>query len=133
MRYLRLILSFWLAIAVPTTAMASLVNADHCQRMQESQAMAGMDHAQHARHMQSAPDGSDKTSVQNPVQHADSGCTCGCNCFNAHCAAAFLGFMDGLLAQADFYDGPVVLASRTQPGHLASAHHLELLRPPTLS
>lgn len=133
MRILNLFLIGWLAIAVPTTAMASIINTDHCQRMKKDQSMSGMNHAQHAMPMQSSVDAATMAHLEHQKKQTDNGCNCGCNCSNQHCATSFTSFMGGLPTMTSFFDGTTQNILRTQPGHLTSAHHLELLRPPTLS
>ncbi len=133
MRFLRLILIGWLVIAVPTTAVASIMNKGHCQQMQEKPMAAGMDHSQHAMHKQQSANPQSMSHAMHQDKQAQNGCTCGCNCFSQHCATGFSGLMSGLSTVADFFDGISLQTLRAESGHLTSAHHLDLLRPPTLS
>ena len=133
MLFLRLLLICWLAVAVPTTAAASIINEGHCQRMQEKPVAAGMNHALHSMHTQPSADSMAMDHMNHQAKQSDSGCTCGCNCSNQHCTTGFSSLMGGLSASPDFFDGTTRQIASVQPSNLASAHHLDLLRPPTLS
>jgi hypothetical protein len=133
MRLLRLILIGWLAIAVPTAAVASIVNAGHCQQMQEKPMAAGMDHSQHSMHAQDSSGSMAMAQMDHKPKPADNGCTCGCTCIGQHCATSFSSLMGALYIPSGLFDGTAQQIARMQPGHLTSAHHLDLLRPPTLS
>jgi hypothetical protein len=133
MRILRLLLLGWLAVAVPVTAMASIVNTGHCQRIQQTPMAAVVDHSQHGAHARHPADSMEISHMGQQKAQADRGCNCGCNCFAQHCTTGFSGLMGGLYAASGFFDGVAQQGVRALPGTLASAHHLELLRPPTLS
>jgi hypothetical protein len=132
MRLLRLVLIGWLAIAVPTTAAASIVNAGHCQRLPAESMTDGMNHAEHGIHAQDPAGAPAMAHGDHQTRQSDSNCTCGCNCFNQHCTTSFSG-LTGLHVSPGLFDGAAQRLIRTQPGHVAAAHPLDLLRPPTLS
>lgn len=136
MSLLRIFLIGWLTVAVPVTATAAIVNADHCQRVQKTQQSpiaAAMDHSLHAMHGQQSADPQPMSHALHQDKQAQNGCSCGCNCFSQHCTTGFSGLMSGLSAVADFFDGISRLSLRAESGPLTSAHPLELLRPPSPS
>jgi hypothetical protein len=129
MSLLRLFLVCWLTIAVPTAALASVVNAGHCQRLQQgTQAMPGMDHSQHMRHVMHDP-----SQAPQQDRRSSHGCTCGCYCLEQHCTAGFSGFLGATGIQPAFPAGAGSQILQAEPGHLASAHPLDLIRPPSLN
>jgi hypothetical protein len=100
----------------PATATKSDAHAAHD--------MKSMSHAEHMQHMASADSEAEKP--------AKSGCQCGCNCSGYHCVSSASGFPAGIYVVAAFSagDGQRVYA---KPTRTASAHHLDLLRPPSLT
>jgi uncharacterized protein involved in copper resistance len=134
MSLLRLLIVLWLSLSVPTAALASVVNAEHCQRGKAASSEMA-EHAQHAMHAGMQMDGDHAQHMAHAaksVKTSDGGCSCGCKCNNTHCATscaglmAFGGMRGVLVASPDsrqFVSGPV---------HPVAAHHLDLLRPPIL-
>jgi hypothetical protein len=132
---LDLLLVLWLSLSVPTAALASVVSAEHCQRGKTaSSAMAG--HAQHAMYADMQMNGDHLQHLDHaakPVKASDdNGCSCGCNCGSTHCASSCASFM----AIGTFKGALAVQASSRlflgDPARPATAHHLDLLRPPSL-
>ncbi|MGH8530765.1 MAG: hypothetical protein ACRETN_13140 [Nevskiales bacterium] len=134
MSLLRIILAFWLSLAVPTAALASAMNEGHCQRANPIATAAASGHGQHAMHaaMQGehaqhmVPAGKITKSEKNP-------CSCGCNCSGTHCATS----CGGAMASGGFRDvysfGPSFGLSMARPAQAVAAHTLDLLRPPSLT
>ncbi len=85
--------------------------------------MQGMSHAEHQQHM--AKVGADTKVPAN-------GCQCGCNCISSHCVSSASGLMNGAYAVVSLSvnDG---LHAHAGPTRTAAAHHLDLLRPPSLT
>jgi hypothetical protein len=132
---LHLLLVVWLSLSVPTAALASAFSAEHCQRGKPAAtAMAG--HAQHALHADMQMDGDqaqypDHTAKPIKTSSGDD-CSCGCNCGSTHCASGCTGFMAvGALKQppAAQANSRLLLGGAARP---STAHHLDLLRPPSL-
>lgn len=136
MNMLRVLLSLLLCLSVPASALASVTQSGPCARMSAEGAspassdahaghqMQGMDHSQHMLHAGAAKaEENAKTSL---------GCACGCDCTSHHCFSGASGLLTGLATAVAFAEGddqhPHTGAART-----ASAHHLEILRPPSLT
>lgn len=94
---------------------------------------AGMDHSQHSMHAQDSSGSMAMMQMAHQAMPADNGCTCGCNCFNQRCTTSFSSLTSVLYISSGLFDGTAQQIARMQSGHLTSAHHLDLLRPPTLS
>jgi hypothetical protein len=132
MNLLRALLVFWLSLAVPTTAVAAATQSEHCNRMAAVASTSGDSHAghdmqnmSHAQHMQDSP-------APTPEDTPADGCQCGCNCSSHHCASSASSLLTGLHQVADFSVDDQQRAFAV-PLRTASAHHLDLLRPPSLT
>lgn len=134
MSLLRLLLVLWLSLSVPTAALASVVSAEHCQRGKATTS-AMTEHAQHAMHAGMKMDGDHAQHMAHadkPGKSSDGGCSCGCKCGNTDCATSCAGLMAfggmrGVLAA-----GPEFRKRVSGPADPVAAHHLDLLRPPSL-
>jgi len=142
MKFLRLLLIFWLSLANPTLALASVVNAGHCQHGNAASGEKMPHHGQHAQHAQHAKDADRQIQVEQAqhVAHADkiaktdnSDCSCGCNCSGAHCATSCGGAMASGSFRNVYSFSPSFGLSVVQPAHALAAHSLDLLRPPGLT
>jgi hypothetical protein len=131
MKSLRLLVALCLSLTVPAAALASAVNAGHCQMTQSAPAGAGehaghdMGDMQHAQHLQAGTDAVAKV--------APNGCTCGCKCTSDQCVSSASGLLTGPRIAGDFATSDALLRSRAVASRTASAHHLDLLRPPSLT
>lgn len=131
MALLRVLLVLWLALCVPTTALAGLLQQGHCS-MEDAAAVkaAEVDHSLHAGHSMDAGHGTPQASdTALSVDKAEAGCKCGCNCSADHCTSGVSGFVSTSerstdLGSADSHALPVSVQGA------AAAHHLDLLRPP---
>lgn len=127
MASLRMSLILWLAMSVPTTALAGLLQQGHCRMADAATATAvAVDHSMHAGHSMDADPAS---SSDAPVDKTDGGCKCGCNCSTDHCTSGGSGFVSTpesstALSGADSH----ALAASVHSA--AAAHHLDLIRPP---
>lgn len=134
----RMLVSLLLCLTMPASALASVTQGEHCARLNTAETsptlsdahaghdMQGMDHSQHmpdADADAAKAENSDKTSL---------GCACGCDCTSRHCFSSASGFLSGMSAAVALVAGddqhPDATATRT-----ASAHHLDLIRPPSLT
>jgi len=131
MHPLRVVLILWLAAAMPTVTLAAHVNTDHCQRLQQETTAAVMDHSLHGHTAGSAALAAADTAHRDAAGLM-SGCACGCNCFSQNCATGLSSLMGAAPVISDFFDSTAQQRVRFTPGKLASAHLLDLLRPPTL-
>ncbi|MGQ0586525.1 MAG: hypothetical protein ACT4PK_04915 [Gammaproteobacteria bacterium] len=133
MKKLRLLVALCLSLTVPAAALASVVNAGHCQMKPAARASTGahaghdMGAMQHAQHMQQM------AAADAPAKSAPSGCTCGCKCTSDHCVSGASGLLTGPRTEADFVSSDGSLRTQAMPSRTASAHHLDLLRPPSLT
>lgn len=131
-RTLRVVLALWLSLAVPTGALASATQpcsgmAPTSTASQDAHAghdMKGASGAEHLQHMAAAD--------SDPEESSKSGCQCGCNCSGYHCVSSASGLPTGTYAVAAFSanDG---LRLHAGAARTAAAHHLDLLRPPSLT
>lgn len=130
MSFLRALVVSFVAVCVPTTAMASVIKAG-CQMRGAAVASEEMvDHSMHAGHAMTDMDTMNHSTAPEPIQKASAGCDCGCNCATSHCASSATGlFSTPLLSGAIFAKDSQPLSA--VPQHLSAAHHLDLLRPPT--
>jgi len=120
-----------LIAAVPTTALAGALDQGHCRMkdMPMQHSSGGMDHSMHAGHVMDTTASADD-SVRVQASKAASGCKCGCNCANNHCASSFSGFLSADLGRTladsftERHPRPFMVA------HVSAAHHLDLIRPP---
>jgi len=136
MKLLRLFLALWLSLAMPATALAAVLNADHCSRMpvptpassneHAGHDMQSMSRAEHVQHMQQA--GATTADTDAP----SNGCKCGCDCASHHCVAGASGVLAGSMPGGAFAFGAGEQLAYVGPSRKASAHHLDLLRPPSL-
>ena len=134
MALLRLFLVFWLSLSVPTVALASLVNAEHCQRGKVA-ATTTSGHSQHAMHAGMESMGDHTQQLAHPGQSASGDktlCDCGCNCSNVRCATSGAGLMAGG-ASRDFFnlyqDQRLIFSGSASP---LAGYSLNLFRPPSL-
>lgn len=131
MALLRVFLVLWLAMSVPTTALAGMLQQGHC-RMEDAAAVkaAEADHSMHAGHSMDAGHGTHQaTGAATSMDKTDAGCKCGCNCSADHCTSGVSGFVSTpesstAFGSADSHALPVSVQGA------AAAHHLDLLRPP---
>lgn len=133
MTLLRVLLVAWLLVAVPTTALAGLFAGGQCRMAQASASKMAQVHAGHR--MQSADldgDGATMALTGDGPNAESEGCTCDCSCTGTHhCTSGGSGFLGNSMTEGvrlDEVDRGTVTADVTQ---VASAHHLDLLRPPT--
>ena len=132
MKKLRLLVALCLSLTVPTAALASVVNAGHCQMKPPSAStgehaghdMGAMQHGQHVKQMATAA---------SEAKSALNACKCGCKCTSDHCVSSSSGLLTGPRADGDFTTGDGALRAQAMPSRTASAHHLDLLRPPSLT
>lgn len=129
-----LFVALCLSLTVPMVGVASVVNVEHCQRS-KAVASAMVEHAQHTLHADMQMDDEHARHMVHaakPAKAGDDACSCGCKCDNTHCATSCAGLMavggmrDVQAANPDsrkFFSGPT---------HPVAAHHLDLLRPPSL-
>lgn len=131
MRSLRSFIIFLLVLCVPTAGLASVVNAGHCQRNQPASATS----AQHAMHAGMSMPGDHSHHMAHMGMQKETGkgsCTCGCNCSGTHCVTSCSALMAGSdLREAFSLDRELRLAY-SGPTHPVAAHHLDLIRPPSL-
>jgi hypothetical protein len=134
MALLRLFLVFCLSLSVPTVALASLVNAEHCHRGKVA-ATTTSGHSQHALHAGMESMGDHSQQLAHPKQSANGDttlCDCGCTCSTVQCAtsgAALIAFG----TSRDFFN----LHQEQRLIHSGSAsplagYPLDLFRPPSL-
>ena len=121
MKLLRLVLVLLLALAVPGTALAAVMSNGHCAKHAAASEAHGAHHAGHGGH--AVPDGATKapTGLQ---------CDCGCACAGAHCAGASVALAS--VVASGFSSRATATEFARTTGHLALAHTLGLLRPPSL-
>lgn len=137
MALLRAVVISCLMVAVPTTAVASAVKLGCKMRQQAAQAPSDhADHSKHAGHDMHAGHASERAAASDHSSNAktalgSSDCTCGCKCSAHHCTPGSFGFLSaapaGGLAFSAVDSRPLAASNQ----HLSSAHHLDLLRPPT--
>lgn len=134
-KLLRALLILWLSLSVPTMAMASVVNGDHCKRT----GMAGMSHEAHGKHamhaemMMQGEHASHMAHAGDVVKTDKTHCSCGCNCSGSHCVTSCAGLL-AVSGLRDFLNGGRDSRLPTSGSARAlAAHHLDLLRPPSLS
>lgn len=134
MKFFRILIVLWLSLAVPTAALASLVNEGHCQRDSAASTPA-TDNAQHAMHagMQMQDPHAQHLAQAAKLTKADqSHCGCGCNCSGTHCATSCSGLMAMGALRGVFSPDADTRQLSSEPARPVTAHLLELLRPPSL-
>lgn len=122
MKFLRLLLSSWLALALPLQAIAS-PDADHCRHHR-------------AAATQAAPHGAPAHHADDPhaahAQAASSGhCQCGVGCAMTHCLAGASPLLATAGSSRAATPARHLLAHAPPTASTRAAHALPLLRPPS--
>jgi hypothetical protein len=131
----RILIVLWLSFALPVTALASLMSAEHCHRgMPEKTTSAHSGHTMSAgMQMQGGEHADHMASAGKAVGSNNMHCSCGCNCSASHCVTTYSAVIvrDGL-RESLAYDRDIwAIASAST--HPLAAHLRDILRPPSLS
>lgn len=133
MARLRYFIVLWLSLCVPAVALASIINAGHCQQKQSTSAPVAAT-SQHAMHQGKQVEHSQHLAHPGQAKYPDNGhCNCGCDCSSMQCVSGCSAFMAGVSLQSLLhYNGHFQLKAAGW-SHPVAAHSPGLLRPPSLS
>lgn len=135
MKAMRILLALWLSLSVPTVALAQLVSEGHCKH-QVPAAGTSTAPAQHMMHAGMAMPADHAEHMVHATQQAKAekgGCICGCNCTNHHCVTGFSVAVTTAILHGGFPDSLGDRLFYLRPAHRMAGHHLDLIRPPSLT
>lgn len=135
MATLRVLIALWLSFTVPVTALASLMNVEHCQRGMQVTTSPG--HGGHAipadMQLQGSEHALHMANAGTAVDSSNTDCSCGCNCSVTHCATSCSAVLIRSGLRDSFFSDRGIWLVDSPSSHPLAAHHSDILRPPSLS